>query len=132
MRRAGLTVLATLCVTGITDLSFEPSGDVNYFRQGNNFSRRLVRSMLRRSSKSSSTWISEMTRDAMDLQPTDDKDLLVEVSDQALEAACGGLMQGSPAEHAAPYRGKFWQHRNAYDGNGEYEFPTARHYVPQC
>jgi hypothetical protein len=22
-------------------------------------------------------------------------------------------------------------HRNAYDGTGEYEFPTARHYVPQ-
>jgi hypothetical protein len=72
-----------------------------------------------------------MTRDAMDLQPTDDMDLLVEVSDQALKAACGGLMQGSPAEHAAPYRGALWQHRNAYDANGEYEFPTARHYVPQ-
>jgi len=25
MRRTGLTVLATLCVTGITDLSFKPS-----------------------------------------------------------------------------------------------------------
>ena len=72
-----------------------------------------------------------MTRDAMDLQPTDDMDLLVEVSDQALAAACGGLMRGSPADHAAPYRGEFWQHRNAYDGNGEYELPTARHYVPQ-
>jgi len=50
---------------------------------------------------------------------------------QALAAACDGLTQGSPADHAAPYRGEFWQHRNAYDGNGEYEFPTARHYVPQ-
>ena len=72
-----------------------------------------------------------MTRDGMHLQLGDDMDLLVEVSDQALEAAYGGLMQGSPAEHAAPYRREFWQHRNAYDGNGEYELPTARHYVPQ-
>jgi hypothetical protein len=37
-----------------------------------------------------------MTRDEIDLQQSDDMDLLVEVSDQALEAACGGLMQGSP------------------------------------
>jgi hypothetical protein len=29
------------------------------------------------------------------------------------------------------YRGEFWQHRNVYNGNGEYEFPTARHYFPQ-
>jgi hypothetical protein len=72
-----------------------------------------------------------MTRDGMDLQLSDDMDLLVEVSDQALAAACGGLMRGSPADHAAPYRDEFWQHRNAHDGNGEYEFPTARHYVPQ-
>ena len=72
-----------------------------------------------------------MTRDGMDLQLSDDMDLLVEVFDQALAAACGGLMRGSPADHAAPYRGEFWQHRNAYDGNGEYELPTARHYVPQ-
>ena len=37
-----------------------------------------------------------MTRDEIDLQQSDDMDLLVEVSDQALEAACDGLMQGSP------------------------------------
>jgi hypothetical protein len=72
-----------------------------------------------------------MTRDGMDLQPSDNMVLLAEVSDQASEAAGDGLTQGSPADHAAPYRGEFWQHRNAYDGNGEYEFPTARHYVPQ-
>jgi hypothetical protein len=73
-----------------------------------------------------------MTRDEIDLQQSDDMDLPVEVSDEALGATCGGLMQGSLTEHAAPYRGEFWQHRNIYDGNGEYEFPTARHYVPQC
>jgi hypothetical protein len=72
-----------------------------------------------------------MTRDGMDLQPSDNMVLLAEVSDQASEAACDGLTQGSPADHAGPCRGELWQHRNAYDGNGEYEFPTARHYVPQ-
>ena len=61
--------------------------------------------------KSSSTWICEMTRDGMDLQPSDDMDLLVEV--------------------VAPCRGEFWEHRNVYDGNGEYEFPIGHHYVPQ-
>jgi hypothetical protein len=71
-----------------------------------------------------------MTREGMDLQLSDNMDLLAEVSDQASEAACDGLTQGSPAEHAAPYRGEFW-HRNAYDGNGEYELPIASHYVPQ-
>ena len=34
-----------------------------------------------------------MARYKIDLQQSDDKDLLVEISDQALEAACGGLMQ---------------------------------------
>jgi len=72
-----------------------------------------------------------MTRDEIDLQPSGDMDLLLlEVSDEALGATGGGLMQGSPTEHAAPYRGEFWQRRNVYDCNGEYEFPTARHYVP--
>jgi hypothetical protein len=37
-----------------------------------------------------------MTRDEIGLQQSNDMDLLVEVSDQELEAACGGLMQGSP------------------------------------
>ena len=63
-----------------------------------------------------------MSRDEMD---RDDMDL-VEVCDQALEAACSGLMQ--TAEQAAP---ELTQYRNVYDGNGEYEFPTASHYVPQ-
>ena len=72
-----------------------------------------------------------MTRDEIDLQQSDDMDLVVEVSDQGLDTACGGLMQGSPTEHAAPYRGEFWQHHNAYEGDREYEFPTACHYVPQ-
>jgi soluble cytochrome b562 len=63
-----------------------------------------------------------MSRDGMD---GDDMDL-VEICDQALEAACSGLLQ--TAEHAAP---ELRQYRNAYDGNGEYEFPTASHYVPQ-
>ena len=36
-----------------------------------------------------------MMRDEIDLQQSDNMDLAVEVSDQALEAACGGLMQGS-------------------------------------
>jgi hypothetical protein len=35
-----------------------------------------------------------MTHDEIDLQQSDDMDLLFEISDQALEAACGGLMQG--------------------------------------
>jgi len=65
-----------------------------------------------------------MSRDGID---GDDMDL-VEVCDQALEAACSGLMQ--TAEHAAP---ELRQYRNVYDGNGEYEYelPMARHYVPQ-
>jgi hypothetical protein len=37
-----------------------------------------------------------MTRDEIDLQQSDEMALLVEVSDQALEASCGALMQGSP------------------------------------
>ena len=48
-----------------------------------------------------------MTRDGMDLQPSDNMDLPVEVV------------------------GEFLQHRNVYDGNGEYEFPIGHHYVPQ-
>jgi hypothetical protein len=36
-----------------------------------------------------------MTCEEIDLRQGDDIDLLVEVSDQALEVACGGLMQGS-------------------------------------
>jgi len=52
-----------------------------------------------------------MTRDGMDLQPSDDMDLPVEV--------------------VAPCRGEFLEHRNVYDGNGEYEFPIGHHYVPQ-
>jgi hypothetical protein len=66
-----------------------------------------------------------MTRDGMD---SDDMDLLGEVSDQA---AFGGSIQTFPAEDVAPHRGEFWEHRNVYDGKGEYELPTARHYVPQ-
>jgi hypothetical protein len=72
-----------------------------------------------------------MTRDEIDLQQNSDMDLLVEVSDEPLKATCGGLAKGSPKEYAAPYRGEFWPRRNVYDGNGEYEFSTARHYVPQ-
>jgi hypothetical protein len=52
-----------------------------------------------------------MTRDGMDLHPSDDMNLLVAV--------------------VGPRRGEFFEHRNVYDGNGEYEFPTANHYVPQ-
>src|SRR6516162_631457 len=103
------------CVTVITDLRFMPSnagwGTRTILATGNNSRGRLVRSMLRHSSKSSSTWICEMTRDGMDLQQSDDMGLLVEV--------------------VAPCRGEFLQHRNVYDGNGEYEFPIAHHYVPQ-
>jgi len=62
-----------------------------------------------------------MSRDGMDGGDMD----LVEVCDQALEVACSGLMQ---TEHAAP---EFRQYRNVNDGNGEYEFPTASHCVPQ-
>ena len=43
-------------------------------------------------SKSEATWVCEMTRGEIDLQQSDDMDVLV-VSDEALEeAACGGLM----------------------------------------
>ena len=41
-------------------------------------------------------WICEMTCDETDPQQGDDMDLLVQVSDEALEAAGGGLMQGLP------------------------------------
>ena len=48
------------------------------------------------SSKSEATWVCEMTRGEIDLRQSDDMDVLV-VSDEALEeAACGGLMRGSP------------------------------------
>jgi hypothetical protein len=36
----------------------------------------------------------EMTRDEIDPQYSDDIDLLVEESDEALEGTCGGLMRG--------------------------------------
>ena len=64
-------------------------------------------------SKSLSTWICEMTRDGMDLNPSDDVNLVVVVA------------------VVSPCRGEFFEHRNIYDGNGEYELPMARHYVPQ-
>lgn len=60
----------------------------------------------------------------------DQIDRLVEVSDRALDAACSALMQESPAEDATRDSSGSWQHRNSYDGDGEYELPTARHYVP--
>jgi len=53
-----------------------------------------------------------MTRGEMD---SDEMCLPVELSDQAWQAESGGLIQ----------------HSNVYDGNGEYELPIARHYVPQ-
>jgi hypothetical protein len=37
-----------------------------------------------------------MTRDKIDLQQSDDVNLLMELSDEALEVACGGLMHVSP------------------------------------
>ncbi len=41
------------------------------------------------------------------------------------------LTRDVAAEHINPYpRGAFGQRRNTYDGNGEYEYPTARHNVP--
>jgi hypothetical protein len=54
-----------------------------------------------------------MTRDGIGLHPSDDMNLLVAV--------------------VGPRRGEFFEHRNVYDGNGEYEYelPMARHYVPQ-
>jgi hypothetical protein len=70
-----------------------------------------------------------MTLDGMDPKPGDETDLSIEVSDQ--ETARGGLMQRFPTEDSASYRAGFWKHRNVYDGNGEYELPTASHYVPQ-
>jgi hypothetical protein len=44
-----------------------------------------------------------MTRDEIDLRQSDEIDLLVEVSDQALEAAYGGLMQGSQTLASGSY-----------------------------
>jgi hypothetical protein len=54
-----------------------------------------------------------MTHDGMDLHPSDDMNRLVAV--------------------VGPHRGEFFEHRNVYDGNGEYEYELtmARHYVPQ-
>src|SRR6516225_1350566 len=64
---------------------------------GNNSRGRPVRSMLRHTqAKARRHGICEMTCDETDLQQGDDMDVLV-VSDEALEeAACGGLMRGSP------------------------------------
>jgi len=42
-----------------------------------------------------SIWICEMTRNEIDLQQSEHMDFVVEVSDQALEAACDVLIQGS-------------------------------------
>ena len=50
-------------------------------------------------------------------------DLLVESIQSGIGGCMPRLMQGSPTERVACYRGEFRQHRNAYDGNGEYEFP---------
>jgi hypothetical protein len=61
---------------------------------------------------------------------TDQIDCQVEVSDGALDAAYSALMQEYPAEDATSDNGESWAHRNSYDGEGEYELPTARHYVP--
>ena len=69
-----------------------------------------------------------MTRGEMD---SHEMDLLVEVSDQAWQAESGGLIQRLPAEDREPCHGEFWEHRNVYDGDGEYELPLAHHYVPQ-
>ena len=44
-----------------------------------------------------------MSCDEANLQQDDDMDLLVQVSDEALEAACGGLMQGFPTVAYASY-----------------------------
>jgi len=41
------------------------------------------------------------------------------------------LNQQSPGQHSAADRDKFRQRRSGYDGNGEYEFVTAPHYVPR-
>jgi hypothetical protein len=51
---------------------------------------------IKRIKKLTENGLVKMTRDEIDLQQRDEMDLLVEVFDQALEAACGGLMQGSP------------------------------------
>ena len=69
-----------------------------------------------------------MTRGEMD---SHEMSLLVEVPDQAWQAESGGLIQRLPAEDPSPCHGEFCKHRNVYDCNGEYEFPVARHYVPQ-
>src|SRR5262249_41996688 len=42
-----------------------------------------------------SIWICEMTCNEIDLQQSEHMDFVVEVSDQALEAACDVLIQGS-------------------------------------
>jgi hypothetical protein len=51
------------------------------------------------------TWICEMTREEIDLQQSEDMDLMFEVSDEALEATCSGLMQGSPTRRLHLHRG---------------------------
>jgi hypothetical protein len=43
--------------------------------------------------KTGPKWTCEMTRDEIDRQQSEDMNLLVEVSDETLEAICGGLMQ---------------------------------------
>lgn len=65
-----------------------------------------------------------MTRGEMD---SHEMYLPVEVSDQAWRAESGGSIQ----PHPSPCHGGFWERRNVYDGNGEYELPITRHYVPQ-
>jgi hypothetical protein len=52
--------------------------------------------------KSWSTWICEMTGEEINLRQSEKMALLLEVSDEALEAACGGL-GGSPTLAYASY-----------------------------
>jgi len=68
-----------------------------------------------------------MTHDQTDLRQGE-LDLLVK---KGLEAPWDGSMPRSPDRQTAFHRAKFRHYRSVYDGNGEYEFATARHYVPR-
>ena len=57
-------------------------------------------------------------------------DLLVKTPKKKSEAACDGSVQRSQVQDAATDRVTL-QHRPVCDGDGEYEFPTVRHYVSQ-
>ncbi len=70
-----------------------------------------------------------MAPSQFDLGKDDCIDLLAKASNNVMEDASDGSVQRSQAEDASVDGVNFTYHSG--DGDGEYEFATARHYVPR-